>query len=202
MKRLPRGFTLLELMITIALVAIVLGLGVPSFIDFMRNSRLAGTANDLLADLNLARTEAIKRHVPVTLCASGDPLAASPACAATDSTSFSGWIVFVDDPNAAVSTSDDGNAVVDTGETVLRRHATLPTGTTGKSDTAFITYADSGFPLKVGGVSSVTRVVFCDVRGNTKTVAGNSAARGVQILPTGRPGVTRSLSDITTMGGC
>ncbi len=88
MKRLPRGFTLLEVMITIAILAIALGIGVPSFIDFMRNSRLSGTANDLLADLNFARSESIKRHVPVTLCASSDPLAASPASAATNTTSF------------------------------------------------------------------------------------------------------------------
>jgi type IV fimbrial biogenesis protein FimT len=156
----------------------------------------------MLADLNFARSEAIKRHVPVTLCASADPLATTPVCTANDATSFAGWIVFVDDANAAVASGNDGNATLDTGETLLRRHELVPTGTTARSSTAFITYNDTGFPKKVGTVSSVTRVVFCDVRGNTKTVAGNSAARGVQILTTGRAGVTRSLTDITAMGGC
>ena len=73
MKAKSAGFTLLEIMLVIALLAILLGLGAPSFTEFMRNSRITGKANDLLAGLNLARTEAIKRHVPVTVCA-------TPAC--------------------------------------------------------------------------------------------------------------------------
>ena len=193
------------MIVTMGILALILGLGVPSFIEFFRNNRMTGAANDLLADMSLARTEAVKRHVAVTICASADPLATTPACAATNSTSFTGWIVFVDDVNAAVGASTDGNAALDTGEPILRRHAPLPAGTTARSDTGFITYGPNGFPRAVGSspsVSSATRVVLCDSRGNVKTVAGNSAGRAVTVSVTGRPGVTRLISEITSLGGC
>jgi type IV fimbrial biogenesis protein FimT len=204
MKARQSGFTLIELMVTIALVALILGLGVPSFVEFSRNNRMTGAANDLLADLNLARTESVKRHVAVTVCASNDPMAATPACAGTAVTSFAGWIVFVDDANPDVAASTDGDAAFDAGagETLLRRHPPLPTGTTAKSDKGFITYAPSGFPAAVGGVSSATRVVICDSRGNKAVAAGNSAARGISVSVTGRAGITRSIADITSLGGC
>ena len=204
MKARHTGFTLIELMITIVLVALILGLGVPSFVEFSRNNRMTGAANDLLADLNLARTESVKRHVPVTVCASPDRMAATPDWVVKNATSFAGWIVFVDDGDPEVMQATDGNAWFDPtdGETLLRRHPLLPTGITAKSDAGFITYAPSGFPEAVGGVASATRVVICDSRGHTQVGAGNSAAGGISVSVTGRAGVTRSIADITTLGGC
>ena len=67
MKAKQSGFTLVELMFTITVLAVLLGIGVPNFRDFIRNSRMTAAANDLLADLNLARSEAVKRRVAVTL---------------------------------------------------------------------------------------------------------------------------------------
>ena len=201
MKARHTGFTLIELMITIVLVALILGLGVPSFVEFSRNNRMTGAANDLLADLNLARTESVKRHVPVTVCASADPLAASPACDGAAVTSFRGWIVFIDDATTVPDADFDS-----ANEEILRRHALLPTGMTAKSDAGFFTYGASGFLRSIDDgtntYSSGSRVVMCDSRGNTQAGAGNSAARGISVSVTGRAGVTRSIADITTLGGC
>ena len=91
MKAKSAGFTLLEIMIVVALVAVLIGISAPSIGEFIRNSRITGKANDLLAGLNVARTEAIKRHVPVTVCATNDALATTPACDAD--ADFSQWIV-------------------------------------------------------------------------------------------------------------
>ncbi|MGB5065269.1 MAG: GspH/FimT family pseudopilin, partial [Candidatus Competibacter sp.] len=66
------GFTLIELMITVALAAIVLTLGVPAFQETIRNNRLATTVNDFISSLNLTRSEAIKRGTRVTLCKSAN----------------------------------------------------------------------------------------------------------------------------------
>src|SRR5262249_13104330 len=92
-----RGFTLIELMVTLAIAALLLGLAVPNFRQFLYNNRLTGDTNDLLAAMNFARTEAIKRQVPVVICASSNPTAALPTCSGSWANgASSAWIVWAD----------------------------------------------------------------------------------------------------------
>lgn len=63
----PRGFTLLELMVTIAIVAILAAVGVPSFVSLIASQKLKTAASTLQASLNLTRAEALKRNANVTL---------------------------------------------------------------------------------------------------------------------------------------
>jgi type IV fimbrial biogenesis protein FimT len=65
-----RGFTLVELMVTITVLAILLAIAVPSFDGIRVSNRLTSYAGALASSSQLARTEAIKRDAPVTLCAS------------------------------------------------------------------------------------------------------------------------------------
>jgi len=84
-----RGFTLIELMIAIAVLAIVLGLGVPSFRDAIQNNRATAAANDVVTALQLARSEAIRRRQNVVVCRRN---AAGDAC--DDGTNWAvGWLV-------------------------------------------------------------------------------------------------------------
>src|SRR5688572_6291428 len=95
-KRGSRGFTLLELMFTLTVAAFLLGIGVPSFVDMVRNNRAAANINELSTALAIARSEAIRRGANVTVCRSSD--------GATCGTTWAdGWIVFVD--NAASDTA-------------------------------------------------------------------------------------------------
>lgn len=94
------GFTLLELIITIALAAILLGLAVPSMHTFIQNNRISGQTNELVAALNLARSEAIKRGRGAWVCASADPDAENPACSGNDDWD-DGWLVVAVTPGGS-----------------------------------------------------------------------------------------------------
>jgi len=87
-KAYAGGMTMTELMITVAVLAILMVVAVPSFKNASLGSRLSAAANDLLASVQLARSEAIKRNVAVTLCASAD----GATCAASGGWE-QGWIV-------------------------------------------------------------------------------------------------------------
>lgn len=67
-----RGFTLMELMIAVTLLAIVTTLALPSFTQFIQNNRLSGQTNEMITALQLARSEAVMRGVPVAVCSSAD----------------------------------------------------------------------------------------------------------------------------------
>ena len=79
-----RGFTLIELMVTLSVLAIVLSLAAPSFAELMAANRLSTQTNEFVGSLNLARSEAVRRGQPVTL-------------RAVDNDNYSlGWQVFPD----------------------------------------------------------------------------------------------------------
>ncbi len=202
------GFTLLELMLVVTVSAIILGLGIPNMTQFIRNNRMTSAANDMLAGLHMARTEAVKRRAFVTFCFSANPTATTPAC----SNGGRGWIVFVDDADPAATSANDGNFAVNdpTQEIILLRHEALPatitsvkkTTQTGATSTSSlgVSFAASGFAR----TNTLTRnVVLCDSRNNVAVYGNeNSAARVVEITQLGRPRVTRSVAQITAAGSC
>lgn len=65
------GFTLIELLVTLVVLAIVLAIGVPSLANFIENNRVTSQSNTLLAAVNLARSEAVKRGVAISI--QGEP---------------------------------------------------------------------------------------------------------------------------------
>ena len=78
-----KGFTLYELMITVAIVALVLAFGIPNLVDFRQNSRMTSTANDLHSAFHMARSEAARSKSNITICASSDPFGANSTCDGT-----------------------------------------------------------------------------------------------------------------------
>jgi len=123
-----RGFTLIELIITMAIAAIVLTVGVPSFQAMMRNNRAATYTNEFMSALNLARSEAIKRGWRVVLCPGNQAGCNGNAWG-------NGWIVFVDadatgDGNFANDPITDNNGTLDGNEVVLRVYEAFDGGRT------------------------------------------------------------------------
>jgi type IV fimbrial biogenesis protein FimT len=88
------GFTLLEAMMAITVMAILMAIAVPSFRDASLSSQLRASANDLAASAYFARSEALKRNAVITLCMSGD----GETCAASGGWE-QGWIVLSGDPD-------------------------------------------------------------------------------------------------------
>lgn len=91
MKNEARGFTLLELMTALTVLAVLLGLAVPSFREVSRNNRVTAAQNDLVTAFTYARSEALRLSQPVSVCASADAATCSGAVSWA-----TGWIAFVD----------------------------------------------------------------------------------------------------------
>lgn len=97
--RLPRanssGFTLIELMVVVALVAILLALATPAYRNMQVRNAIRALVNDYTLSVYFARTEAVRQNSPVTIC----PSTNGATC--TNSSIDGGWVVFVGLPDAA-----------------------------------------------------------------------------------------------------
>ena len=95
------GVSLIELMITLSIAAILLALGAPSFMAMLNTNRLEARAGDFISSLNVARSEAVLRNTRTSMCKSSD----GASCTGDWE---EGWIVFVDDgENAGVVDGDE-----------------------------------------------------------------------------------------------
>jgi type IV fimbrial biogenesis protein FimT len=160
------GATLVELLTTLTIVAILATVAAPSLQTFQLNNRRAAVVNGFLHSLFLARSEAIKRAQTVTVCRSSDGRNCDPR--AGDWTA--GWIVFVnrdrDDPPER-----------DVGEALLLSSDGWPEGSITSNRRAY------SFRPTTQGVVNGT-IIFCDTR-------GSSYARAIIISHTGRPRVAQ-----------
>lgn len=121
-QRCAVGFTLVELMVVIAIAGILTALALPSFSTAIRNSRLAGATNEFIGAVNLARSEAVRTNRGGTVCASSNGSSCGSSWA-------DGWIVFAD---------LNRNGVVDADETVVRYQQSLRgLAIAGASSTSF-----------------------------------------------------------------
>ena len=110
--KLQRGFTLTELIIVIAIGAILAALAVPSFRNMVQDNRLTAATNGFIAHLSLARSEAIARRTGVALCRSADPNAIAPVCGGGAANNWSdGWLIFANIGNESPPTFDGGTGV-------------------------------------------------------------------------------------------
>lgn len=148
------GFTLVELVVAMAVAAILVTIAVPNLRVFVQNSRIGTQTNDLISDISLARSEAIKSGATATVCSSTAGLACDGGGNWTN-----GRLVWTD---------TNGNGVLDAGE--MRRFREQAAGAnTLNVDVAAadpLTFSNRGAPTGVlAGLTITFRV--CDVRGAT-----------------------------------
>lgn len=181
---MQKGFSLLELIITLAIAAIVIGIAAPGFSSMIQDNRLSSQSLDFVSALNLARSEAIKRRARVVLCKSAD----GQDCA--DAGNWEqGWIVFVDD-NGNNQRDDDDD------ETILRVHGPLGGGNTlvgNNSVSNALAYLPDGRSTAWGTLS------LCDARED------NDKSKAIRINQTGRvmvSSVAEALNDNVNAEEC
>lgn len=161
-----RGFTLVELMVTVAVMAILLGIAIPSFTEITLSSKLRSYANDLVASAQLARGEAIKRNAVVRMCVSTD--GASCVSGGWEQ----GWVVFHD---------VDKDGALDAGETVLQRQKAAASGFKITGTVSGVSFQPSG----VGATLATLKV--CRAAPSV-----GSQERVVNISATGRATVSKT----------
>jgi type IV fimbrial biogenesis protein FimT len=139
-QRVSKGFTLIELMITVTVLAVLVALAVPSFRDATLGTRLSSFANRFVASTYLAKSEAIKRNATLTMCVS------------TDGTN-------------CVSGGWEKGWILKTGSTIIFREQALPDGfkismsDSGGASIASITFKPSGLISAGSGTAKVCRAV-------------------------------------------
>lgn len=158
------GFTLLELLISLVIITILLAFGLPSLQQTLSGNRIAAQANDLMTSLSLARSEAIKRNLRVSVCASANGFSCG-------SDWKQGWIVFTD-PDS------DGSP-----DQVLRVRQALDGPVTLNWNNVinnYVSYAPTGELLSLSGASTGLggTFIFSD--------AGTSENRAITVNELGR----------------
>jgi type IV fimbrial biogenesis protein FimT len=178
-----RGFSLVELLVSMALLIVLTALAAPSIQRTIQSGRISSAVNTFLADIRFARSEAVRRGGNVALCRSNSPEAADPTCGTGNGTGNAGWATgwFVfhdlngDGARAAGETvlrvqepTSGINAIVDSGPSTVFRFTA--TGRLNNSTVTSIQFGtDSGF------TDDVQRVVCINVSGRAR-VAGDGAA--------------------------
>ena len=178
------GFTLMELMVTLAVVGILISMAVPSFVNMVRDNRDIANTNQLSGVFRWARTEAIKQGNTITLCASTNQI----SCAAQTSWA-DGWIVFIDqngdgafDSNGDATLCDpdpDNDAATDDPEDcLLRSNDSLSSATLTASQDTPLTFTNKGLPKSESTYSLTYTPEFCP--------GGDEKLTIVEISPIGK----------------
>jgi prepilin-type N-terminal cleavage/methylation domain-containing protein len=189
------GFTVLELMITVALIAVLSVIAAPSLRDLIKNGRMTSQANDLMTDLAIARGEAVKRGVRTAICTSSN----GTACTATPWNQ--GWIIFADhgpEKGGTFGVVDSGIPAPDT-DTVLKRAPAIDGANENPPNTittinasvnagaTYVGFRPSGV-VTPGGAGAEIDFLLCDSRTTALVGAGPATDKGrhIRVAGTGR----------------
>lgn len=178
-----RGFTLIELMVTIAIAAILMVVAVPSLVTYQRNSEMTSFANTMLASINAARGEAMKRGRYAMVVPADGLLWAS------------GWVVFVDvDATRTYNSAND--FLVTTKEAPPSFLAVSGNGPAGEA-APYIMFDPSGYAAKKSSSTTTPNLTLTITRNDVPTAEAAEQTRLLIIAKTGRARVCKPSADST-----
>ena len=181
--RRAAGFTLIELMVTVAIGAVLMMVAAPSFIGFQRNSEMTSLTNALLAAANTARAEAMKTGMNALVVPSGN------------SNDWSaGWVVFVDkDRNNTYSATADTTVLV---QGATPSYITITgTGNAAISPASYIMFDSSGYARSYGTPPGVPNLTLSIVRSDVPSAQADAETRRIVVARTGRVRSCRPSTD-------
>ena len=150
--RCVRGWSLLELLVVLVLLAVLLTLGGTSLTPLRQKYQLQAQAQDLLSTLALARSEAVKRGVRATACVSSDGVYCQ-----SNGNWEQGWLLFED---------TDGNALRSDVEALIQVHGALPAGIRARGNSTvarFVSYGPNSRSLQISGAFQSGTITLCRV---------------------------------------
>ncbi|WP_442775069.1 GspH/FimT family pseudopilin [Sphaerotilus montanus] len=160
-----RGFTLVEMMVTVAVLAILASVAMPALTAFTARNRLSALSSDVVSSLALARTEAARTGLPVLVW---------PATGGVTGNEYGkGWSLYLD---------KNGNGTVDSDETPLRTYAALP-GTLKMQSASTLNFSAIGYLTPASNVT----FVLCPATGLKDGVR-------ITVPPSGLPYVKRIIT--------
>ncbi|MDP5189129.1 GspH/FimT family pseudopilin [Rheinheimera baltica] len=180
------GFTLVELMVTIAVLSIVMLVAVPSFNSLVQGNKLTGQVNQFVAALNLAKAEAVKRNQTILFCHSVD----ATSCSAPSASGWQGWVVGVAQarPNSGIV----AGSVIASGMLLSDRIVVISGNRINQSD-GEVRFLPQGLVRTFGGAPLNSALGAC------LTISGEVTIRHIGISSGGQVDVTNSTSSTCTL---
>ncbi len=174
------GFTLIELMTTIGIAAILVTMAVPSLKSFTLNSRQTAGINELISGMHLARNTAITMNTRVTMC----PSVNEQTCQSVNWDK--GWIAFID---------KNSNQIVDAEDTIVRSTSSIE-GLTISSGlfSDYLMYRPNGRVMRATVGQNSGSFTSCDYR-------GSEHAKAIFLGLSGRPRVSDSYGNGMSLSG-
>ena len=173
MPRKHQGWTLVESMVVVAIVAVMVAWGLPSFQAVVQQTRLSAATHDFMTSIALARSEAIKRNARIVMCVAASETACSPSGHWNQ-----GWLLFQD---------VNSNGILDDTENAIVYQQALHAGLLIKGNTPvakYISYLGSGRSHTLSGAMQLGTVSICH-RASTGV-----DGRSVVLNAVGRPRVS------------
>ncbi len=181
------GVTLIESMVTIAILVILTTIAAPSFLGLIASSELSSTTNDLIAAIAKTRNQAISTGTRVSICKSAD----GTQC--TNSGNWEqGWISFIDTTRSGnTAAKDAGEKIISVSQTTSSRNIVIQ----GDANLIqYISFGSDGTSKTMGGAPLVGTIRVCS---SSDSLSDSNRARDINLTFTGRTSVVKVTSDST-----